>query len=204
MTRKSKPTYDMEMSLRNQGYKYIIGVDEAGRGPLMGPVVAAAVNIPQGFDTSDINDSKKLSPKKRSYLFAQIAAECDARIQIIDNDVIDQINILQATKMAMLFAIGKIPKADYVLVDGNFLPDHLTIPGKAVIGGDRVCLSIAAASIVAKCYRDHLVSKYHKWHPEYGWDHNYGYGTLEHREAIKKYGVTTLHRKTFGRVKEYV
>jgi len=204
LTQKSKPTYDIEMTLRNQGYEYIVGCDEAGRGPLMGPVVAAAVNIPDGFDTSDINDSKKLSYNKRTYLFAKIAAECDARIQIVENDVIDQINIRQSTKMAMQFAISKITRADYALVDGDFLPDYLNIPAKSVIKGDQISVSIAAASIVAKCYRDKLVEKYHKQFPIYNWQKNKGYGTKEHREAIKIYGITPFHRQTFGGVKEYV
>lgn len=204
MNQIKKPTYDLEMKLRNKGYKYIVGVDEAGRGPLMGPVVAAAVNLPEGFDTTDINDSKKLTAKKRSYLFAKIAEQCDARIQVISNEVIDAVNIRQATKMAMQFAISKVEKADYALVDGNFLPDSLNIPAQAVIGGDSVCLSIAAASIVAKCYRDHLMSKYHKHYPVYRFDKHKGYGTKLHREMIAEHGPCEYHRKSFSGVKEYL
>jgi ribonuclease HII len=201
---REKPTYDLEMNLRDHGFKYIVGVDEAGRGPLMGPVVAAAVHLPDGFPTDEINDSKKLSAKKRSELFAKIAAECDARIHLVQNDVIDQINIREATKLAMQFAISKVEKADYALIDGDFLPNFLEIPAKAVIGGDRISISIAAASIVAKVYRDHLVEKYHKQFPIYNWKKNKGYGTKEHRDAIKVYGITPYHRKSFGGVKEYI
>jgi len=204
MTQKSKPTFDIELSLKNQGYKYIVGVDEAGRGPLMGPVVAAAVFIPEGFDTSELNDSKKISKKKREKLFLKIAYSCDCAIEIIDNNVIDAINILESTKLAMRGSINKIKKADYAIIDGNFIPDYLDIPAKAVIGGDSLSASVAAASIIAKVSRDDMIKKMHQQWPVYNWIKNQGYGTLEHREAIKKYGITFLHRKTFGGVKEYV
>ncbi len=201
---KTKPTYDLELSLLNKGYKYIIGVDEAGRGPLMGPVVAAAVHIREGFDTSEINDSKKLSEKNREKLYNKITMECDYGIYSIDNLTIDAMNILEATKMAMRWTIMGFSEADYVLIDGNFIPDFLDVPAQCVIGGDSKSVSIAAASIVAKVTRDHMVMDMHKQYPIYGWNKNKGYGTKKHRKMIVKYGPCPYHRKTFRRVKEYV
>ncbi len=203
-TSKNKPTYDLEMNLRNKGYKHIIGVDEAGRGPLMGPVVAAAVHIPEGFDTAGINDSKKLSSKNRELFYNKIIEECDTSFYTIDNTTIDSINILEATKMCMRYAMMGITKADYALIDGNFIPDFLDMPAECVVGGDGKSVSIAAASIVAKVTRDRMVMEMHEQYPIYGWDRNKGYGTKEHREMIVLYGATPYHRKSFSRVKEYV
>jgi len=201
---KSKPTYDIELDLRNQGYKHIIGIDEAGRGPLMGPVVAAGVCISDGFDTSEINDSKKLSAKKREYLYGKITNECDWEVGQVDEKLIDEINIFQATKLAMRQVIYKMYEADFVLIDGNFLPENIDIPEKCVIGGDNLSVSIAAASIIAKVTRDRMIMSCHKEYPIYGWDRNKGYGTREHKEAIKLYGPSIYHRKTFGGVKGYI
>lgn len=199
-----KPTHDIELGLKNQGYKCIIGIDEAGRGPLMGPVVAAGVYIPDGFDTSEIRDSKKLSAKKREYLCNKITLGCVLAIAQVDQKMIDEINILEATKLAMRNVIYLMKKADYAIIDGNFVPSNIDIPAKAIIGGDNLSVSIAAASIVAKVIRDEMVMRMHKELPIYGWDKNKGYGTKEHREAIRIYGPSVYHRKTFGRVKEYV
>jgi len=201
---KTKPTYDIELDLKNQGYGYIIGIDEAGRGPLMGPVVAAGVCIPGGFDMSEINDSKKLSAKKRERLYDKITAECHWAISKVDEKLIDIVNIAQATKLAMRQVVYLMNEADFALIDGNFIPECIGIPEKCVIGGDRLSVSIAAASIVAKVTRDGLIMELHKQYPIYGWDRNKGYGTKEHREAIKLYGPTPYHRKTFGGVREYV
>ena len=201
---KNRPTYDIELQLKNEGYKYIIGIDEAGRGPLMGPVVAAGVYIPEGFDTSEINDSKKLSAKKREYLYDKITAECDWATGQVNEKLIDIMNIAQATKLAMRQAIYQMNKADFVLIDGNFLPENLDIPERCIISGDRLSVSIAAASIVAKVTRDEMIMEMHKEYPIYNWQKNKGYGTKEHREAIKLYGPSIYHRKTFGRVREYV
>lgn len=199
-----KPTYDIELDLKNQGYKYIIGIDESGRGPLMGPVVAVGVYIPDGFDTSEINDSKKLSAKKREYLYDKIIAECDWAIGQVDEKLIDIMNIAQATKLAMRQVIYQMNKADFVLIDGNFLPENMDIPERCIINGDNLSVSIAAGSIVAKVTRDRMIMELHKEYPIYGWDRNKGYGTREHREAIKLYGPCVYHRKTFGRVREYI
>jgi len=200
----NKPTYDIELDLKNQGYKHIIGIDEAGRGPLMGPVVAAGVYIPDGFDTSEINDSKKLSAKKREYLHDKIVAECPHAIAKVDEKMIDEINIREATKLAMRNVIYLANYADIAIIDGNFIPENIDITAKAIIGGDHLSVSIAAASIVAKAVRDMIVMTYHNKYPIYGWDRNKGYGTQEHMEAIKIYGPSPYHRKTFGGVKEYV
>jgi len=202
--KKTKPTLDIELELKNQGYKYIIGVDEAGRGPLAGPVVAAAVHIPEGFDTSGINDSKKLSSKKRELFYNTIMENCDHHVYEVDHNTIDAVNIREATKMAMRWAIMGVSKADYAIVDGNFLPDFLDLPAKCVIGGDAKSISIAAASIVAKVTRDRIMQELHKQMPIYGFDKHKGYGTQFHREMIQLYGPCWVHRKSFKCVKEYV
>ena len=201
---KTKPTLDIELELKNQGYKYIIGVDEAGRGPLAGPVVAAAVHIPDGFDTSGINDSKKLSSKKRELFYNNIIESCDYHVYEIDHNTIDSMNIRESTKLAMRWAIMGVPKADYAIVDGNFLPDFLDLPAQYVIGGDAKSISIAAASIVAKVYRDRIMKELHEKLPVYGFDRHKGYGTQFHRDMIKQYGPSFYHRKSFSGVKEYV
>ena len=201
---KSKPTYDIELDLRNQGYKHIIGIDEAGRGPLMGPVVAAGVCIPDGFDTSEINDSKKLSAKKREYLYDKITNECDYAATEVDEKTIDEFNIREATKLAMRNVIYLMQDADIAIIDGNFLPENIDIPARCIIKGDSLSVSIAAASIVAKVTRDKMIMSCHNKYPIYGWDRNKGYGTKEHMNAIALYGPTPYHRKTFGGVREYV
>ena len=200
----NKPTYDIELDLRNQGYKHIIGIDEAGRGPLMGPVVAAGVYISDGFDTSQINDSKKLSAKKREYLYDKITNECDWAIGQVDEKLIDEINIFQATKLAMRQVIYKMYEADFVLIDGNFLPENIDIPEKCIIKGDSLSVSIAAGSIIAKVTRDRMIMELHEKLPIYVWDKNKGYGTKEHRDAIALYGPSPYHRKSFSGVKNYV
>ncbi|MHA2218450.1 MAG: ribonuclease HII [Candidatus Hodarchaeales archaeon] len=204
--KKTKPTYDLELEAINKGHKYIIGVDEAGRGPLMGPVVAAAVYIPDGFDTSEINDSKKLSSKRRRILYKKIINGCQYSTSEVPERIIDAINIREATKLAMRNVIQSMYYlgADFVLIDGNFIPDLITIPAQAVVGGDSKSVSIAAASIIAKVQRDDTISAMHTFYPVYNWKQNKGYGTKEHRDAIKLYGVTPHHRKSFSCVKEYI
>jgi ribonuclease HII len=197
----NKPTYDIELDLRNQGYKHIIGVDEVARGTLVSSVVAAGVYIPDGFDTSEINDSKKLSAKKREYLYDKITNECDWAIGQVDEKLIDEINIFQATKLAMRQVIYKMYEADFVLIDGNFLPENIDIPEKCIIKGDSLSVSIAAASIVAKVTKDRIMIELDKKFPIYNWKSNMGYGTKEHLEAIKLYGPCIYHRKTFSGVK---
>jgi ribonuclease HII len=200
----SFPTYKLELELKNKGYQYIIGVDEAGRGPLAGPVVAAAVHIPDGFDTDGINDSKKLSSKNRELFYNNITKSCTYAIAEVDEKLIDEINIREATKLAMRKVIYNMPKADFVLVDGNFVPEFIDMPAQPIIKGDSLSVSIAAASIIAKVWRDKMMDVYHIRWPAYGFNTNRGYGTKHHREMIKMIGPCSIHRKSFRRVKEYV
>lgn len=198
---RSKPTYNLELGLKNKGYQYIIGVDEAGRGPLAGPVVAAAVYIPYGFDTSGINDSKKLSSKKRELFYNKITEACTYAIAEVDEKLIDEINIREATKLAMRKVVYNMPEADFVLVDGNFVPEFIDMPAQPIIKGDSLSISIAAASIIAKVWRDKIMDSYHRIWPAYGFNTNRGYGTKHHREVIKMIGPCSIHRKTFRGVK---
>ena len=190
---------DFERQAIADGYKFIAGVDEVGRGCLAGAVVAAAVvldlskPLPEG-----LNDSKKISAKNRERLDAEIRANaiCFA-IGQIEADEIDRINILQATKKAMISAIGQLnPAADFLLIDALQLKEVST-PQKAIIHGDAISASIAAASIIAKTYRDTLMNELDKIYPEYGFSSHVGYGTKVHFEALRKHGACPLHRKTF-------
>ncbi|MCK4357769.1 MAG: ribonuclease HII [Candidatus Cloacimonetes bacterium] len=188
-----------------KNYKRIIGIDEAGRGPIAGPVVSAAVILPQNCNIFGIDDSKKLSQRKREKLYKKIiqAAENYAIAQV-NSKRIDKINILRATFLAMRKVIRKLENsADYYLVDGPFLPTKyenkkLDIEGEPIIKGDQKYYCIAAASILAKVTRDNLMIKYHKKYPQFDFLHNKGYPTKKHIEAIKKYGITSIHRKTFS------
>lgn len=201
----NKPTFELELSLKKQGYKYTIGVDEAGRGPLAGPVVAAAVYIPDGFDVEGINDSKKLSSKKRKLFYNKIVTECEYSVAFVDERIIDSINIREATKLAMQKAISYFnDKADFAIIDGNFIPDLIKMPARPIINGDALSFSIAAASIVAKFTRDAHMEALDYIYPIYGFAKHKGYGTRDHLEAIRTYGPSCAHRKTFGGVKEYV
>ena len=193
-----KNMLEIENNLYNQGYKYICGVDEAGRGPLCGPVVAAAVILPKDICIEGVNDSKKLSEKKREKLYDEIMARALAvGIGISDVDVIEKVNILNATKLAMIQAINDLQiTPDYVIVDGNQKID-ITIPLDTVIKGDSKSESIACASIIAKVTRDRMLLKYDKEYPEYGFSKHKGYGTKLHIEAIKEYGITPIHRPSF-------
>lgn len=181
-----------------RGYKYVCGVDEAGRGPLAGPVFAAAVILPRNCVIDGVNDSKKLTEKKREQLYSKIKeqslAYCVASASV---DEIDEINILNATFLAMTRAISGLQvKADFALVDGNKLPS-LEIDAKAVVKGDSLSESIAAASILAKVERDHLMLNLANEYPNYAFEKHKGYGTKLHIEMIKKYGASNVHRKTF-------
>lgn len=189
---------EIENMLYDKGYKYICGVDEAGRGPLCGPVVAAAVILKKGDIIEGVNDSKKLSEKKREKLYEDIMAQAiSVGIGISDVDVIEDINILNATKKAMCEAISNLEiKPEYVLIDGN-QPIDISIPFDTVVKGDLKSESIAAASIIAKVTRDRLLREYDKKYPEYGFAKHKGYGTKAHIEAIKKYGLTPIHRPSF-------
>jgi len=200
---KNSPTFDIEKELFYMGYEHVIGVDECGRGPGAGPVVAAAVKIsPEAMHglIGVVNDSKKLSEKKRRELCLLIMNTCEWGIGSIDNQIIDEINILEATKLAMRMAIVEIKDVDYVLIDGNFRIKELDIQHQPIIKGDSLSLSVAAASIVAKVHRDAVMTKLHETFPLYGWDTNKGYLTKKHIEAIKEYGVTEFHRLSFKKV----
>lgn len=187
-----------DKSFLTKKVKHLAGVDEAGRGPLAGPVVAAAVIFDKKTFHEQINDSKKISEPRREELYEWILKNCVAYgIGIIDHKEIDEINILQATLKAMKTAASKLePKPGLILIDGNksFVSD---IKSKTVVKGDAKSFSIAAASIIAKVTRDRMMKEYAGKFPNYGWGHNKGYATKEHISAIKKHGATELHRKTF-------
>ncbi|MDT8401453.1 MAG: ribonuclease HII [Bacteroidales bacterium] len=176
------------------------GCDEAGRGALAGPVVAAAVILPRRYRNEILNDSKKLSPLLRETLRKEICEKALSwNVAMVDNNEIDQINILRATYKAMHLAIdGLSRKPEFLLVDGNYFIPFKDIPFKTIIEGDGQFMSIAAASILAKTYRDEYMIKIHDEYPQYGWKNNKGYPTPEHKEAIEKYGITPYHRKTFN------
>lgn len=197
-----------ERQLRGEGRRFIVGVDEVGRGPLAGPVVAAAVALPEDFDVLGVDDSKKVSEKKREKLFDEILdkAVCYG-IGQKDNHVIDEINILEATKLAMAEAIeaaekmlkeryGEDSKIDFVLFDAMNI-DAVKKPQMSLIKGDAKSVSIAAASIVAKVTRDRQMVDYHETYPYYAFNSNKGYGTKAHYEGLREHGITEIHRKSF-------
>lgn len=194
----NKPDYSLETLLHEQGYVRIAGVDEVGRGPLAGPVTAAAVvldadNIPLG-----LNDSKKLTAKVREALSLELHQQAEICIAHATVDEIDDINILRASHLAMERAVaGLNPPPDYLLIDGNLLPRGLTIPAQAVVKGDGRSVSIAAASIVAKICRDHIMVDLAQQHPGYGWETNAGYPSPAHKKALQILGVTPHHRRSF-------
>ena len=195
----TQPLLEFERDLWQQGYSAIAGVDEAGRGPLAGPVVAAAVIFPQGQrHILGINDSKKLSAQKREFLFDVIQdTALSFGIGCVDHLEIDAINILQATYKAMQLAVKQCHiKPDYVLVDGRGLP-QLHVPAQAIIKGDAKSLSIAAASILAKVTRDRQMIKLHEQYPDYGFHRHKGYPTKRHIQAIREFGLTPIHRRSF-------
>ncbi len=184
-------------------YKPEAGIDEAGRGCYAGPVVAAAVILPPRFKNHIINDSKQLKEADRDTLRLLIEKEALAyNVAFIDNHIIDKVNILKATFMAMHKAIeGLKITPGYLLIDGNRFPNYQSIPHTCIIKGDEQYMNIAAASILAKTYRDEYIKNLHKKHPEYDWENNKGYGTLSHRNAIEKFGITKYHRKSFNIIK---
>ena len=181
-----------------EGYRYIAGIDEAGRGPLAGPVVAAAVIFPKKFRNKEINDSKKLSAAKRETLYDIIKNEAIAvGVGVADSDLIDQINILRASLQAMSEAVQELDTVpDYLLVDGlHRVP--LPTSQKPIVKGDALSISIAAASIIAKVSRDRIMEMYHRQFPQYNFIRNKGYGTEEHRIALKEFGMCKIHRRSF-------
>ena len=195
---------EFETELYNNGINFIAGIDEVGRGPLVGPVVTAAVILPKDFYDERINDSKKLTEKKRELLYDVIMENAiSVGIGISSEDVIDEINILNATKRAMLEAVNNLSvKPEHLLIDAVKL--NTDIPQTSIIKGDAKSESIAAASIIAKVTRDRMMIELDKIHPEYDFKHNKGYGTKKHIEAIRKYGIIKEHRKTFAPCGEYV
>ncbi|MEI3027338.1 MAG: ribonuclease HII [Ruminococcus sp.] len=189
---------EFEKEALAKGYKSVCGVDEAGRGPLAGPVCAAAVILPEGVIIDGVNDSKKLSEKKRESLFDVIREQAlSYSIAYATVDEIEEINILNATMLAMRRAIDGLEiKADYAMIDGNKIPP-IDIDAECIVKGDAKSMSIACAFILAKVSRDRLLYKYAEEYPMYGFDKHKGYGTKVHREAILKYGPCPYHRKSF-------
>ena len=188
-----------------EGYKNIAGIDEAGRGPLAGPVVAAAVIFSANIDIEDLDDSKKISPQKREELFPKIQAEAVAYgVAIVSREVIDEINILQASRLAMKQAVEQLqPVPDLLLIDGNQKIDS-TLDQWAIVKGDSKSLSIAAASVLAKVTRDRIMEDYHKLYPQYEFHRHKGYGTKLHRALIEEHGPCPIHRSTFKGVSEFI
>lgn len=189
---------EYEREAAERGYTAVCGIDEAGRGPLAGPVCAAAVILPHDFQLDGLDDSKKLTEKKREELYSRITLQAVAfGIGWASEREIDEINILQATFLAMGRAVAELaPPADYALVDGNRMP-ALAVPGEAIIKGDGKCASIAAASILAKVSRDRLMRALDKEYPQYGFAQHKGYGTKAHYAAIKEHGILPVHRRSF-------
>lgn len=195
---KNMVDYQYEHQAAEQGYQAVCGVDEAGRGPLAGPVYAAAVILPDGLEIPGLNDSKKLTEKKREALFDEICEKAVAYgIGCASEQEIDEINILQATYLAMKRAVEALPvPAQYALIDGNRMPP-LDIPGETVVKGDAKSASIAAASILAKVSRDRVMKLMDEVYPQYQFAKHKGYGTKVHTEMLRTYGPCPIHRKTF-------
>ncbi len=194
-----------EYRTHEQGYSLIAGVDEAGRGPLAGPVVSAAVILPDGFSPTKVADSKMLTPRQRNLLFEEIRKHAIAvGVGRVAPEEIDRINILQAALRSMAKAVERLtPQPDYLLIDGKFtIPSRL--PQSPIVKGDTLSISIAVASVVAKVTRDRIMTEYHNTYPQYGFAAHKGYPTLAHRAAIREFGPCPIHRRTFKGVREYV
>lgn len=192
------PDDSLEMTARAKGFLRIAGVDEVGRGPLAGPVTAAAVVLDMANLPVGLNDSKKLSEKKRAALAEEIWASAEVSVAEASVEEIDSINILRASHLAMERAVAALdPAPDYLLIDGNLIPRDLTIQAEAVVKGDGKSVSIAAASIVAKEARDCLMVDLAQQFPGYGWERNAGYPSKQHRDALVELGVTPHHRRSF-------
>jgi len=211
MKNKKYANFSEELKLWKRGYRVVVGLDEAGRGPLAGPVVASAICVAsaklkfQPFDCAQgkklkIKDSKKLSPKKREQWYRALTAHPDIKwgIGIVSEKIIDRVNIFEATKMAMTRAVEDLKiEPEFLLLDGNFTLEELSISQKAIIRGDEKVFSCAAASIIAKVTRDRIMRRYAKKYPQYGLEKHKGYGTRAHREALKKHGPCKIHRRSF-------
>lgn len=192
------PTLDFEEACWSQGFEFIAGVDEAGRGPLAGPVVAAAVILPKRMTIEGVDDSKLLSENRREKLYVDITAKAICvGVGIVSHEVIDRVNIYQASILAMRKAVEDLDRSfDIVLADGNSFK-HETWRYKNIIDGDAKSVTIAAASVIAKVTRDRLMRKYHEQYPQYGFDRHKGYGTKFHLEAIREHGMCPIHRRSF-------
>ena len=196
------PTCDLEEEARTRGYRRIAGLDEAGRGPLAGPVVGAAVMVPRRFSLRSLDDSKKVSPTKREALFSVIT-ECTTAwgIGVASEAEIDSLNVLQATRLAWRRAIDQLRvPPDFLLIDGHVGADFF-IPHRSVIHGDRLSSSIAAASILAKVFRDRIMCEYHQRDPRYRFHVHKGYPTPEHLRLLRRFGPSPVHRRSFGPVR---
>lgn len=202
MIHHTLPNIEEEIAARAQGYKAVAGIDEAGRGPLAGPVVAAAVILPEGYRLDGIDDSKKLTATRRASLYEALMNDQSVQKGIgrAETEEIDRVNILNATRLAMIRATEALPASpDFCLIDG--LPvRNFPLPQKALVKGDGRSLSIAAASILAKVTRDLFMEQLAKEFPQYGFDRHKGYGTKYHLEAIHRYGITVHHRRSFAPV----
>lgn len=196
---------NFEEQAKERGFQCIAGVDEAGRGPLAGPVAAAAIVLPPDCDLTGLDDSKKLTEERREFFYEKLTRMTDLWfVAVVDSPCIDEINILQATRLAMKQAVEKLKSLpDLVLVDGNQRID-IEPEQQTLVKGDQRCLSIAAASVLAKVTRDRLMHDYHRQYPHYGFDQHKGYGTKLHRDRISAHGPCEIHRKTFKGVKEYL
>lgn len=199
-----KDNYYFERKLREEGIKFIAGVDEVGRGPLVGPVVAACVVLPEHFNLDGLTDSKKLSEKRREYFYDEIMRQAlGVGVGIISEKVIDEVNIYEATKMAMKEAINNCScKVEHVLIDAMRL--DIDIPTTSIIKGDLKSITISAASVIAKVTRDRMLDELDLKYPMYDFKNNKGYPTKKHLEAIKKYGIIDEHRRSYGPVSEYL
>ena len=201
---KNIDPYKYENELKNKGIKLIAGVDEVGRGPLVGPVVTACVILPDNFNLEGLTDSKKLTEKKRDFYYDEIMKQAiSVGVGIVSNEEIDKINIYEATKVAMKQAIDNCSiKPEHVLIDAMKL--DLDIPSTSIIKGDLLSISISAASVIAKVTRDRMMYELDEKYPMYDFKSNKGYPTKKHMEAIKEYGIIPEHRKSYGPVKEYL
>ena len=200
----TEDNYKYEKELRKQGIELIAGVDEVGRGPLVGPVVAACVILPKKFDLNGLTDSKKLSEKKREMFYDKIMDQAiSVGIGIIDEKVIDEVNIYEATKLAMKEAIDNLViKPEHILIDA--MPLELDIPTTSIIKGDLKSITISAASVIAKVTRDRMLDELDKKYPMYGFKSNKGYPTKRHMDAIDEYGIIDEHRKSYAPVSNYL
>ncbi|WP_284165129.1 ribonuclease HII [Frigidibacter sp. SD6-1] len=193
-----RPDLSFEKAAMVRGFTLVAGVDEAGRGPLCGPVVAAAVILDPARLPQGLNDSKKLSERRREALYAAIRAEAEVGVGLASVEEIDTLNILRASHLAMVRAIEALPRApDHCLIDGNLLPRGLALSADAIVRGDARSMSVAAASIVAKVTRDRIMVDLAQQHPGYGWAKNAGYPTKDHLAALRNLGVTPHHRRSF-------